>query len=89
MMTLRPCRSASTLIYTLLAALVVITSSLSSVAEAQQKSKQQDLGSDAFVPLRTHSIYAPYVESTLQNRFWDYGGDSEWRMGRPLPPLPC
>ncbi|PVG02551.1 hypothetical protein CPB86DRAFT_751326 [Serendipita vermifera] len=28
------------------------------------------------VPLRTHSIYAPYVDSDLQNRWFSFGADS-------------
>ncbi|BGP36879.1 hypothetical protein JCM10449v2_000781 [Rhodotorula kratochvilovae] len=28
------------------------------------------------VPLRTHSIYAPYVDSDLQNRWFDFGGST-------------
>lgn len=28
------------------------------------------------VPLRTHSLAAPYVDTDLQNRWWDFGGDT-------------
>ncbi|GJE91345.1 legume-like lectin family-domain-containing protein [Phanerochaete sordida] len=28
------------------------------------------------VALRTHSIYAPYIDQDLQNRWWDFGADS-------------
>ncbi|WVF73171.1 hypothetical protein IAT40_007990 [Kwoniella sp. CBS 6097] len=28
------------------------------------------------VPLRTHSLAAPYVDSDLQNRWWDFGGNT-------------
>ncbi|GAA6036842.1 hypothetical protein JCM8097_006308 [Rhodosporidiobolus ruineniae] len=28
------------------------------------------------VPLRTHSLYAPYVDSDLQNRWFDFGGST-------------
>jgi len=28
------------------------------------------------VQLRTHSLYAPYVDQDLQNRWWDFGGDA-------------
>ena len=38
--------------------------------------RSQDLNSDALIPLRTHSIAAPYVDSNLQNKFWDFGGDT-------------
>jgi len=26
--------------------------------------------------LRTHSIYAPYIDQDLQNRWWDFGADA-------------
>lgn len=28
------------------------------------------------VQLRTHSLYAPYIDQDLQNRWWDFGGDA-------------
>jgi mannose-binding lectin 2 len=28
------------------------------------------------VQLRTHSIFAPYIDQDLQNRWWDFGADS-------------
>ncbi|THH17132.1 hypothetical protein EUX98_g9185 [Antrodiella citrinella] len=31
---------------------------------------------DRTVSLRTHSIYAPYIDQDLQNRWWDFGGDA-------------
>ncbi|KAG8898409.1 hypothetical protein FRB99_007452 [Tulasnella sp. 403] len=31
---------------------------------------------DSLVPLRTHSIYAPYVDQDLQNRWFDFGGEA-------------
>ncbi|KAG6816593.1 hypothetical protein H0H87_004819 [Tephrocybe sp. NHM501043] len=31
---------------------------------------------DRTVQLRTHSIYAPYIDQDLQNRWWDFGADS-------------
>lgn len=31
---------------------------------------------DAVIPDRTHSLFSPYVDSSLQNKFWDYGGDA-------------
>lgn len=43
---------------------------------AQVAAQNRFLKSDAIVPLRTHSIYAPYVDSDLQNKFWDFGGDA-------------
>ncbi|KAF9902230.1 hypothetical protein EC991_005176 [Linnemannia zychae] len=31
---------------------------------------------DAVHPLRTHSIYMPYIDQDLQNRWFDFGGDA-------------
>jgi mannose-binding lectin 2 len=31
---------------------------------------------ERMVQLRTHSIYAPYIDQDLQNRWWDFGGDA-------------
>ncbi|KAK4054767.1 hypothetical protein OIV83_000691 [Microbotryomycetes sp. JL201] len=33
-------------------------------------------GTEKTVPLRTHSLYAPYVDSDLQNRWFDFGGST-------------
>ncbi|TFK45048.1 ERGIC53, mannose lectin, ER-golgi intermediate compartment [Crucibulum laeve] len=43
------------------------------------------------VQLRTHSVYAPYIDVDLQNRWWDFGADSyvntnkHIRLTRPRP----
>ncbi|KAG6897743.1 hypothetical protein C0992_011671 [Termitomyces sp. T32_za158] len=31
---------------------------------------------DRTVQLRTHSVYAPYIDQDLQNRWWDFGADA-------------
>ncbi|KAL5531974.1 hypothetical protein ACEPAF_5537 [Sanghuangporus sanghuang] len=31
---------------------------------------------DRLVNLRTHSVYAPYIDQDLQNRWWDFGADT-------------
>ncbi|KAF9542654.1 hypothetical protein EC957_001788 [Mortierella hygrophila] len=31
---------------------------------------------DGVLPLRTHSIYMPYIDQDLQNRWFDFGGDA-------------
>ncbi|KAF9579435.1 hypothetical protein BGW38_004297, partial [Lunasporangiospora selenospora] len=31
---------------------------------------------DIVHPLRTHSIYMPYIDQDLQNRWFDFGGDA-------------
>jgi mannose-binding lectin 2 len=33
------------------------------------------------VPLRTHSLFMPYTEAHLQNRWWDFGADTIVRQG--------
>jgi len=45
--------------------------------------EEEDAGLDSLqgmiektVPLRTHSIAPPYVDSDLQNRWWDFGADT-------------
>jgi len=52
------------------------------------------LGNDTIertVQLRTHSLYAPYIDQDLQNRWWDFGADSYVntnkyvRLTRPVP----
>jgi mannose-binding lectin 2 len=41
--------------------------------------------------LQTHSLYAPYIDQDLQNRWWDFSGDSyvntnkHVRLTRPVP----
>ncbi|EJD08106.1 uncharacterized protein FOMMEDRAFT_164846 [Fomitiporia mediterranea MF3/22] len=45
------------------------------------KDKKKDKGAknvtiDRLVNLRTHSIYAPYIDQDLQNRWWDFGADA-------------
>ncbi|CAG8604664.1 6984_t:CDS:2 [Funneliformis mosseae] len=32
--------------------------------------------SESVIPLRTHSIYMPYIDMDLQNRWFDFGGDT-------------
>lgn len=43
---------------------------------ARSSTSNPDLRADAIMPIRTHSLFAPYVDSSLQNNFWDYGGDA-------------
>ncbi|KAH8115262.1 legume-like lectin family-domain-containing protein [Phellopilus nigrolimitatus] len=31
---------------------------------------------DRLINLRTHSLYAPYIDQDLQNRWWDFGADA-------------
>jgi len=45
-------------------------------AEADDKMR---IGNDTIertIQLRTHSIYPPYIDQDLQNRWWDFGADS-------------
>lgn len=69
--TARHILSSCVAVFTLLTLLSLLPTS-----SAQRKNQVYDFGSDAIVPLRTHSIYAPYVDSTLQSKYWDYGGDT-------------
>lgn len=60
----------------LLISLLVSLLSLTVVSAQEKKIQQKDMDSDAIVPLRSHSVYAPYVDSNLQNKFWDFGADT-------------
>lgn len=56
--------------------LSVLLALTSHVAAQEKKIQTKDMDSDAIVPLRSHSVYAPYVDSNLQNKFWDFGADT-------------
>ncbi|UZJ56284.1 hypothetical protein CBS101457_005604 [Exobasidium rhododendri] len=56
--------------------LVALMLTLIRPSEAQVAAQNRLLQSDAIVPMKTHSIYSPYVDSDLQNKFWDFGGDA-------------
>ncbi|WFD34952.1 hypothetical protein MCUN1_001798 [Malassezia cuniculi] len=45
-------------------------------ALAARTGSNDALMADAIVPLRSHSLYSPYVDSSLQSKQWDYGGDT-------------
>ncbi|EPQ26668.1 uncharacterized protein PFL1_05648 [Pseudozyma flocculosa PF-1] len=66
-------KSLATL-YALVALLLAVASQ--SAWAQQKKIQQREMDSEAIVPLRTHTVYAPYVDSNLQNKFWDFGGDT-------------
>ncbi|KAL7409610.1 legume-like lectin family-domain-containing protein [Mrakia frigida] len=53
-----------------------LTSPLSTLAAKSKPKEEVILTAEATVPLRTHSLYAPYVDSDLQNRWWDFGADA-------------
>lgn len=46
------------------------------VGAMRSSGSNPDLKADAVMPVRTHSLFPPYVDSTLQNNYWDYGGDA-------------
>ncbi|EIW54375.1 legume-like lectin [Trametes versicolor FP-101664 SS1] len=46
------------------------------LAALDDKSKLANRTIDRTVSLRTHSIYPPYIDQDLQNRWWDFGGDA-------------
>jgi mannose-binding lectin 2 len=66
---------------------------LFSVAEAKvdEKLKIGNKTIDRTVQLRTHSLFAPYIDTDLQNRWWDFGADAyintnkHIRLTRPAP----
>ncbi|KAG9017243.1 hypothetical protein FRB90_001261 [Tulasnella sp. 427] len=43
---------------------------------AAKKKEEDSDPPETLVPLRTHSIYAPYVDQDLQNRWFDFGGEA-------------
>ncbi|GAA5922220.1 Uip5p [Sporobolomyces koalae] len=64
-----------------LVSLVALILSCSTVAHAKSGSPATKVESlrgntEKTVPLRTHSLYAPYVDSDLQNRWFDFGGST-------------
>ncbi|PWN51025.1 hypothetical protein IE53DRAFT_68185 [Violaceomyces palustris] len=74
-MTFQSSSSGSlTSLLVLLSAVLAIFASDS--LQVEKKFQQREMNSDAIVPLRSHSIYAPYVDSNLQNKFWDFGADA-------------
>ena|SRR5947207_1312983 len=80
-----------TLMTRLLISVVVITAIFHAQSAAQKISSNQmnaqDDGGQKTVPLKTHSLVAPYLDSDLQSRWyvapvtvtdvrWDFGGDT-------------
>ncbi|KAF9529806.1 ERGIC53, mannose lectin, ER-golgi intermediate compartment [Crepidotus variabilis] len=57
-------------------ALVVSTLFSGVVVAADEKGKLGNNTIDRTLQLRTHSLYAPYIDQDLQNRWWDFGADS-------------
>lgn len=49
---------------------------LGALAALDDKAKIANRTIERTVALRTHSIYAPYIDQDLQNRWWDFGGDA-------------
>ncbi|KAF5357380.1 hypothetical protein D9758_005926 [Tetrapyrgos nigripes] len=45
-------------------------------AADEVKTKLGNATIDRTVQLRTHSIFAPYIDQDLQNRWWDFGADA-------------
>jgi len=45
-------------------------------AASDDKTKIGNSTIDRTVQLRTHSLYAPYIDQDLQNRWWDFGADA-------------
>ncbi|KAK7036521.1 hypothetical protein VNI00_011718 [Paramarasmius palmivorus] len=45
-------------------------------AAADDKTRLGNQTIDRTVQLRTHSLFAPYIDQDLQNRWWDFGADA-------------
>ncbi|EMD32939.1 hypothetical protein CERSUDRAFT_87642 [Gelatoporia subvermispora B] len=43
---------------------------------SDDKTKLANRTIERTISLRTHSIYAPYIDQDLQNRWWDFGADA-------------
>jgi len=69
--------------------LILVMSWAVQVAYGASQNKDEDL--QKALHLRTHSLYAPYIDQDLQNRWWDFGADSyvntnkHIRLTRPAP----
>ncbi|KAF7289284.1 Mannose ER-Golgi intermediate compartment [Mycena indigotica] len=48
----------------------------STYAASEDKTKIGNSTIDRTVQLRTHSLFAPYIDQDLQNRWWDFGADA-------------
>ncbi|GAA5831841.1 hypothetical protein JCM11251_003905 [Rhodosporidiobolus azoricus] len=68
----------STLLVTLLALTSGASTAQAAGGQGTKGSPVQSLrgNTEKTVPLRTHSLYAPYVDSDLQNRWFDFGGST-------------
>ncbi|GAA5872575.1 hypothetical protein JCM16303_004568 [Sporobolomyces ruberrimus] len=73
----RPHRTRRHLI-TALSSLLVLFSTLAYAKSGSPSTKVESSrgNTEKTVPLRTHSLYAPYVDSDLQNRWFDFGGST-------------
>lgn len=49
---------------------------LGAFAASDDKTKLANRTIERTVSLRTHSLYAPYIDQDLQNRWWDFGADA-------------
>ncbi|KAF6761117.1 lectin [Ephemerocybe angulata] len=66
----------STRTWTLLSICLVLAQAFFGVVAADDKTKLGNNTIERTVQLRTHSIYAPYIDQDLQNRWWDFGADA-------------
>ncbi|KAF7979023.1 hypothetical protein HWV62_44001 [Athelia sp. TMB] len=60
----------------LLLSLVLVCGLLCAGVQGAKNAKAVNRTIERTVALRTHSIYAPYIDQDLQNRWWDFGADA-------------
>ncbi|KAJ2918013.1 hypothetical protein MD484_g2348, partial [Candolleomyces efflorescens] len=62
--------------WTLLSICLVLAQFFGVALAADDKTKLGNSTIERTVQLRTHSIFAPYIDQDLQNRWWDFGADA-------------
>ncbi|KAF9012677.1 legume-like lectin family-domain-containing protein [Cyathus striatus] len=71
--------------------LLLVTGLFVGFVDATGENKLGENTIERTVNLRTHSLFAPYIDVDLQNRWWDFGADSyvntnkHVRLTRPTP----
>ncbi|KAK2463042.1 hypothetical protein APHAL10511_004697 [Amanita phalloides] len=74
-----------------LCTLIWLSILLASVQTAHAAAQNKDTDMQKGMHMRMHSLYAPYIDQDLQNRWWDFGADAHVntnkhvRLTRPAP----